>query len=362
LLMLKDYLEKKGEICHYFNLENPDYLKIFNEHPFKIFELVSAKKTRQYFFVDEIQYLNDPSNFLKLLYDEKRKDAKIVCSGSSSFYIDKNFRDSLAGRKFLFELYPLNFDEFLQFKGEKDLLKQKDKKMTTYYREKLSQLWQEYITFGSYPKVVLSENEELRRINLEEIASSYVKKDIADAGIRNQEKYFALLKILAEQTGSLVNLNELSGTLGIARKTVDEYTYVIGKSYQAAFIKPFFKSFRKELVKMPKCYFFDLGLRNHFLGNFESLENRADKGALAENVFFRELLRRAGRADRIRFWRTQDGREVDFVFGENAWEIKYNSRKVSSRKYEFFGEQYPNIKFRQVSFEKMPEDFYGFDL
>src|SRR3989339_758425 len=196
--------------------------------------------------------------YLKLLYDEKRSQIKIIASGSSSFYIDKKFRDSLAGRKYLFEIFALNFDEFILFKNEENILKQKGQKISAYYQDKIRALWHEYIEYGAYPKVALSENPELRLMNLEEIGSSYIKKDINDAGIRNQEKYFALLKILAEQTGSLVNLQELSGTLGLARKTIDEYLYVIRKSYQTAFIKPFFKNFRKELVKMPKCYFFDI--------------------------------------------------------------------------------------------------------
>lgn len=362
LLMLKSYLEQKNDTCHYFNLENPDYLKLFNEHPFKIFELIPEKKTRQYIFIDEIQYLEDPSNFLKLLYDEKRSQIKIICSGSSSFYIDKKFRDSLAGRKFLFEVFTLNFDEFLIFRNEKELLQKKGQKLSIYYKEKLQKLWEQYIVFGAYPKVALAPNQEMRQLSLEEIGTSYIKKDIADAGIRNQEKYFALLKILAEQTGSLINSQELAGTLALAHKTVDEYLYVIAKSYQTAFIKPFFRNFRKELVKMPKGYFYDLGLRNFFLGDFSAVEKRSDQGALVENVFFKELLRQAGSPDKIKFWRTQDGREVDFVWGKFAWEIKFNAKKTRTKKYASFSEKYPEIDFKLISFEDMLEKFYDYRM
>ncbi|MDP2830463.1 MAG: AAA family ATPase, partial [bacterium] len=169
LVMLKDFLETKGAVCHYFNLENPDYLTSFNRHPFNIFEFIPEKKVKQYVFVDEIQYLDDPSRFLKLLYDERKEAVKIICSGSSSFYIDKKFRDSLVGRKFLFELFPLNFNEFLVFKGEEELSAMKGRKLTLYYKEKLKKLWLEYVTYGGYPKAVLAENEEIRRMNLEEI-------------------------------------------------------------------------------------------------------------------------------------------------------------------------------------------------
>lgn len=363
LVMLKDFLETKGAFtCHYFNLENPDYLASFNQHPFNIFEFIPEKKVKQYVFIDEIQYLGDPSRFLKLLYDEKRETVKIICSGSSSFYIDKKFKDSLAGRKFLFELFPLNFNEFLVFKGEKDLSLLKGKKLTLYYKEKLKKLWLEYIIYGGYPKVVLSENEEMRRMNLEEIGLSYIKKDIVDAGIRNQEKYFALLKILAGQTGQLVNTHELAGTLGVAHKTIDEYLYVIKKSYQAAFIKPFFRNFRKELVKMPKIYFYDTGLRNFFLGDFFLPSIRSDKGALTENVFFKELLRKAGAVDKIKFWRTQDGKEMDFVSGKSAWEIKFNFAKKKETKRYLFKEQYPDIGIKVVAFDEILEMFYRFKI
>ena len=293
LMLLKDYLEKKGGICHYFNLENPDHLKLLNKHPFNLFELIPPAKTRQNVFVDEIQYLDDPSNFLKLLYDQKRREVKIYASGSSAFYIDKKFKDSLAGRKFLFEVYPLNFDEFLIFNREDDLIKYKGKKLPIYCRKKLFNLWESYSLYGGYPRVVLEKDREIKRMILEEIGSAYVKKDIMDAGIKNTEKYFSLLKILAAQAGNLLNSQELANTLGIVHKTVEAYLYVMKKSYQVAFISPFYRNLRKELTKMPKVFFYDMGLRNFFLNDFRSLNRRPDKGAYLENICFREILQQA---------------------------------------------------------------------
>ena len=361
LLILKNLLEEKEYTCHYFNLENPEHLKFFNDHPFNLLEVIPPKKTKQYIFIDEIQYLDDPSNFLKLLYDEKRAEIKIIVSGSSSFYIDKKFKDSLAGRKFLFEIYPLNFEEFLVFKKEEKLLEEKNKKLTIYYQEKLAKLWKEYLTFGGYPKVALAENDEMRKILLEEIGTSYIKKDIADAGIRNSEKYFSLLKLLAGQTGQLVNSQELATTLGVAHKTIEEYLYVMKKSYQIAFIAPFHKNMRKELVKMPKAYFYDLGLRNFFLDDYYFLENRADKGAYLENIVFREFLKETKDASKIKFWRTQNQKEVDFVIGKKAYEIKFNLAKQKDKKYVIFKEQYPDITFSFLFEKDLLEKFYGFE-
>src|SRR4030042_4799712 len=164
LIILKDFLEKRGESCHDFNLENPDFLNLLNKHPFEIFELIPRSKAKQVVFIDEVQYLDNPSNFLKLLFDEKRDKIKIIASGSSSFYIDKKFKDSLAGRKILFEVYPLNFNEFLIFKEQKKLLKQKNFFLSIYEKQKLLELWREYLTYGGYPRIVLAEEEDVKKI------------------------------------------------------------------------------------------------------------------------------------------------------------------------------------------------------
>ena len=359
LLLLKHFLEEQGKSCHYLNLENNDHLKALNKHPFQLFELIPESKVKQYVCIDEIQYLDNPTNFLKLLYDEKRSEVKVIASGSSSFYIDKKFKDSLVGRKFLFEVQSLDFDEFLIFSGQNDLLGRKKEKLTEYYREKLLTLWAQYARFGGYPKVVLAEDNEMRRILLEEIGSSYIKKDIADAGIKSAEKYFSLLKILAAQTGQLVNAQELSNTLGVARKTVEEYLYVMEKSYQIGLIKPFYKNIRKELTKMPKVYFYDLGLRNFFLNDYDTLSKRGDKGAYVENMAFRELLRTAKNIDKVRFWRTQDKKEVDFVVGDKAYEIKFNTAKKGDKKsYNAFQALYPNIEFQFLADNEIIKIFY----
>lgn len=363
LVMLKSFLEEKGEKCHYFNLENREYLDLLNEHPYNIFELLPKSQTKQYVFVDEIQYLNNPTNFLKLNFDEKRNEIKIIASGSSSFYIDEKFQDSLAGRKFLFELFTLNFDEFLVFNKQEELIGQKGGKLSAYYGKIIADLWESYLVYGGYPKVVLAENEEMKKILLEDIGTSYVKKDIADAGIKNIAKYFSILKILASQAGQLVNSQEIAATFGIARKTADEYLYVMGRSYQAAFIRPFWKNLRKELTKMPKVYFYDLGLRNFFLNDYSSIAKRRDKGSYLENVVFRELLFSAEDADKIKFWRTQDKKEVDFVVGAEAYKIKFNlDEKESGKKYKKFKEQYPEIKLDFLAYKDVLEKFYGWKL
>jgi len=362
LVLLKKYIEKKKETGYYFNLENRTTLNLLNEHPFNLFELLPKSRRKLYVFIDEIQYLDDPTNFLKLLYDEKRAQIKIITTGSSSFYIDKKFKDSLVGRKFLFEIYSLNFDEFLVFNNEADLLTRKRGKLTLYYKKRLLKLWNQYLIYGGYPKVALAEDEDVKKIMLEEIGSSYIRKDIRDAGVKNADKYFSLLKILADQTGALVNSQELSNTLNLVHSTIEDYLYTISKSYQAAFIRPFYKNIRKELTKMPKVYFYDSGLRNFFLNNYNSIDKREDKGACLENIVFKEILKEIKDIDKIKFWRTQDKKEIDFVVGNKALEIKFDAKGEKKEKYRQFIEQYPDIKFSFLRFDDILRKFYGWKI
>ncbi len=362
LLLLKEYFEKKGEDCYYLNLENPDNLIALNKHPFNVFDLIASKKTKQYLLIDEIQYLDDPSNFLKLLYDEKRTKIKVIVSGSSSFYIDKKFKDSLVGRKFLFNIYSLNFEEYLIFNNQEELLSQQGKKISSYYKEKILRYFDEYLRYGAYPRIALSHDAQMKQTLLEEIGTSYIKKDVLESGVRDTEKYFALLKILSSQVGQLVNTQELSNSLRAAHKTIEEYIYTITKSYQAALIRPFYRNVRKELLKMPKVYFYDLGLMNFFKNNFNSIIEREDKGAYLENVFFREALLREGKVDNIKFWRTQNNKEVDFVINDEAYEIKFTNEKHKENKYELFRRTYPDIKFSIVTEKDILKIFYKFNI
>jgi len=355
-------LEKQKKVCHFLNLEDPEYLDILNKNPknlFKIIPIDPAKKN--YIFIDEIQYLDNPSNFLKYLYDEHRDKIKLLCSGSSSFYIDKKFKDSMVGRKRIFNVRTLSFREFLRFKKEESLSVADFKKLTLSEKEKIALHYGEYIVFGGYPRVVLSPREE-KKENLREIAYSYIKKDVYEASVRQEEIFFKLLKILAFQTGSLVNASELANTLGVSKTAIENYLYIMRKSFHISLISPFFGNTRKELTKMPKVYFCDLGLRNFFAGSFEPFLARKDKGALLENAVFRQLLENYDK-DEIKFWRTISKHEVDFVAREeNAYEVKVNPEKFKERAYKAFFDNYPDINFAVVSFDTKKESVNGHPL
>lgn len=362
LKQIQSFLENDNKTVHFLNLEDPDYLGLLNKSPknlFKIFTIDLRGKT--FLIIDEIQYLDNPTNFLKYFWDEYKGKIKIIVSGSSAFYIDKKFKDSLVGRKKIFNVRTLSFKEFLRFKSE-DMLSQKDlRKISLSEKEKINTYYREYLIYGGYPRVVLAPLQEKEDI-LRDIAYSYIKKDIYEANIKQDETFYRLFKILATQIGNLVNALELSNTLDVSKTAIDNHLYVMQKSFHISLIKPFFKNIRKELTKMPKIYFLDLGLRNFFISNFRPLETREDKGVILENAVFRELTEKYP-VEEIKFWRTIQKNEIDFVVNEKkAFEVKINPKQFKESSYKIFLKNYPEINLSFVSSEAEDKFIGEFDL
>lgn len=349
LHQLEERIKARGETSYFLNLEDPDYLKLLNQSPKNLFRIFPIDLNRKAFaLIDEVQYLDNPTNFLKFFFDEYRGKIKILASGSSSFYLDRKFKDSLAGRKMIFYVLTLSFREFLGFKGREELAKKDFGKLTLSEIEEIDRWYGEYIIWGGYPRAVLAETAQKKAV-LEDIVYSYIKKDVLEAGVKQDEVFFRLLKILASQSGNLVNSSELAGTLGVSKTAVDNYLYVMQKSFHISLVKPFFKNVRKELTKMPKVYFLDLGLRNFLTGNTDSYAVRNDRGPLLENAAYRQLVETKG-FDRIKFWRTAGGNEVDFIVDEKrGFEVKAEADKFRQKKYKMFLEEYPQIDISIVS-------------
>ncbi len=354
---LEEEVKKRHKKTFFINLEDIYYLNLLNESPKNLLNLIELNLSNipVYLFIDEIQYLKNPTNFLKYIYDEYKGKIKLIVSGSSAFYIDKKFKDSLAGRKKIFYVRPLSFSEFLLFKGEEKLQKKYidlvslanfsiENFLITEKRD-LNKYFSEYIRFGGYPRVVLETDYKYKIELIEEIANSYIKKDVLEAKINYIDKYYELFRIFSSQIGELVNKYELANILNISIIAVENYLYIMQKSFHITLIKPFHQNVRKELKKMNKIYFYDLGLRNYFYKNFEIIEMRPDKGNLYENFIFIELLSRTDN-DKIKFWRTQNKNEVDFIVDEKyAYEVKYNINTFHVNKYKIFLEKYNDIKF-----------------
>ena len=138
--------------------------------------------------------------------------------------------------------------------------------------------------------MVLTSDTEQKIELLASLSSDYIKKDLYDTHIEGVDKFFAILRILANQVGELVNMKEIANTLELDVRTVEKYLYIMKKSYSLALVKPFWTNVRAELIKMPKVFFFDLGLRNAFLNDFKMITERIDKGKYFENLVWREFV------------------------------------------------------------------------
>lgn len=362
LHQLEEKIKAQGQMCYFLNLEDPEYLSLLNASPknlFKIFTFDFKQKT--YLLIDEVQYLNNPTNFLKYFYDEYKQRIKIITTGSSAFYLDRKFKDSLVGRKVIFTLQTLSFREFLRFKNENELAKSDFNHLALAKKEKIIFYYREYMVYGGYPKVVLAPLIEKEEI-LKDVAYSYIKKDIFEANIKQEEVFFKLLRILASQVGNLVNNSELAGTLGISRSAVDDYLALMQRSFHIALATPFYKNLRKEITKMPKVYFLDLGLRNFLLRDFKPFNERPDNGQILENALYKELLKNY-EPEEVKFWRTIQKQEVDFVVNEKlAYEVKVSPENFKKNVYRAFLEKYPKIQFSLVFFDCSEKKLAGLPI
>lgn len=313
----------------YLNLEDLEILDDLNKSPKNLLNYVKIKNKKNYFLLDEIQYLDNPSNFLKYLYDEHRNNVKLIVTGSSSLELKAKLQDSLVGRRVLFMISPLCFEEFLQFK-KADIVNYLNKtNIPSEIQNQFKKYSDEYLLFGGMPKVVLTETKEAKIILLKNYVNDYINKDIRYVGkIESLLKFNQLIKILSNQIGNLLNINELTNTVNIPRKEVEyylellEYTFVINKIF------PYHKNIRSQITKMPKIYWFDTGIRNQILDNFVELDSRTDSGQLFENFIYLELSNNIEK-EKIYFYRTIHKTEIDFVFEKNGIvypvEVKYKN-------------------------------------
>ncbi len=311
----------------YFDLEDMNLLEICNKGADSLvayLKLLGADLTQRVVVaIDEIQYLKNPSNLLKLLHDH-HPAIKLIVSGSSSLEIRSKFSDSLAGRKALFELDTLSFSEFLLFRDEKALrvkentgtllstVAQGSNEHAMLVESILEPHLSDYLTWGGFPGVTLHQEAERKLSLLRDIHTSYIRKDIKDiANIEDVMGYNRLLQLLAGQCGNLVNINELSVTVGLSINTVKKYLFLLEQTYVMTLLRPWHSNQRKELTKMPKVYFNDIGLRNIARGATNPLA--IPDGAQIENFVFCELKKLFIPNETLFFWRTAGGAEVDFI-------------------------------------------------
>ncbi|MBI5036639.1 ATP-binding protein [Candidatus Micrarchaeota archaeon] len=293
-------------------------------------------KRRFYLFLDEFQRYGGMTMVLKNAFDHLG-NLKIYASGSSALKIKDEVQESLAGRKKTNVIRPLDFREFLEFKQRTGALNQlkNTRKLKGAALEKtlpeLAGLLKEFMIFGGYPAVVLAEGEKAKRDALEGIFDLYLRKDLVEyLNVKKILNVKRLVEFLAVNHGQKVKYEEAAAACGLTQIEVKNYMEVLRESHLVSVMRPFFTNKNKELVKIPKVYFEDNGVRNYFINNFNPLALRRDAGFLFEGFAVGELLKGGTPDDGIRFWQDKNRREVDIVLGagggtETAIELKYKN-------------------------------------
>jgi predicted AAA+ superfamily ATPase len=309
--------EIKSENKAFLDLENPLTRRIFEEQDYdniwgnlKRYGLTKDKKA--YIFLDELQLAPSMVRPIKYLFDHYK--VQFFVTGSSSFYLKNLFPESLAGRKLVFELFPLDFEEFLLFKGvRKDFygdFAEKDRRKSIAYYERVIKLYDEYLGYGGFPKVVLAEDQFKRRF-IEEVYTSYFEKDVKSlADFQDISKLQECILLLMQRVGSKLNISRIASELGVSRSTVNSYLSFLQLTYLISLVPPYSRSSDREVSGAKKVYLCDTGILNHMA--------QVSSGALLENAVFNSLKKRGS----VVYYQRRSGGELDFVLKDEGLAIE----------------------------------------
>jgi len=322
------------------DLRTQEALSVANLDSLK--KIIGSKK---FLIIDEAQRISDIGLSLKLLFDSLA--IKIIASGSSSFELANKVSEPLTGRTAIFHLYPIALNEIIF--NLPDL--------------SLQSRLEDFLIFGMYPKVLTTEGADDKQKYLDDLVNGYLYKDILSfASVRKPKKVIDLLSLLALQIGSEVSVAELASHLALSKQAVEKYLDILEKMFVIYNLRGFSRNLRKEIYKTSKYYFWDLGLRNALIHNFNSLNLRNDKGAMLENFFLIEKLKQNNNSNKFAnfyFWRTYDQKEIDFIEEKdgnlNAYEIKWGEKTVKPPKD--WVANYPNSQFFVVNADNLMNFF-----
>ncbi|PIQ70018.1 hypothetical protein COS55_00435 [Candidatus Shapirobacteria bacterium CG03_land_8_20_14_0_80_40_19] len=327
----------------YLNCDELDVLSRFqnSDNSEALKQLIGSQRL---VVIDEAQRVKNIGLKLKLIVDNY-PETQIIATGSSSFDLSNEISEPLTGRSFEFWLFPLSVGE----------ISQNEDKLS--FERKLESL----LVYGCYPEIYQLGSIEQKAQRIKYLASNYLYKDILKFNsIKNSEVVLKLLQALALQMGNEVSYNELAGLIGIGKQTVAKYIDLLEKAFVIFRLSPYSSNLRKELGKMRKIYFFDLGVRNAIINNQNPLNLRDDVGKLWENFVIAEKYKRQlgpGFKTNYYFWRTYDQQEVDLVEAKGGnlfgWEIKWTGKGKNPPKAWI--ENYKNSTWQIINRENFLE-------
>lgn len=335
---LESYAKKLGLETISFNLEYPQDLLWFSRSDEEIFKELSAKKNIV-IFIDEFHYLKNASKLFKGLYDLKAS-IKIVASGSSSIEIHKHLKESLAGRRKIFKIFPLCLEEW----------------------KETEKTFDEFLLYGGLPGLLSISKRDEKIEYLSQMVQAYLMKDIK--GLVKEENVRAfnhLLFYLAEHQGNILPTSNLASEIGVTSKTVENYLEILEQTFIIYSVHSFSQKLSNELKKSRKYYFYDFGIRNSLLKNFSKIEERSDLGSILESAALKELKIVQTANVELRFWRTKQGDEVDFVWIEDRVPVpievksRVENDRVPAGLLKFM-KNYPKSKYGYVINTHRSED------
>ena len=304
----------------FLDLENPANRKLFEESNYdriadNLHFLGLDLKTKAYLFLDEVQFLRSIPSVVKYLLDHY--NLKCILTGSAVFYLKNLFSESLAGRKYCFDLFPLSFSEFLRFKGNPLKLDALPDSVTEAMHENISRWYDEYLLYGGFPGVVLKESIREKEMMLDDIFTSYFQMEVVQLGdFRRTNAIRDFILLLMERSGSRLDVQKLSRELGVVRETVNNYLSFLEGTYFINLIRPYSTNRDTEIRSQQKVYVCDTGLMNRFA--------RVASGSLFENAAFLAI-RKLGK---VSYYMKKSGVEIDFILdGKTAFEIKQKAEK-----------------------------------
>jgi len=298
--------------------------------------------------IDEAQQISNIGMGLKILIDQI-PNLKVIATGSSSFDLAQKVGEPLTGRKRTVILFPFSQLELLE----------------KYNKYELKQKLGDFLIFGSYPEIITSKSRKEKTVLLDALVNSYLLKDVFTLEkIKGSKQLLDLLKLLAFQVGNEVSLSELATQVHLDIKTVDRYLDILEKAFVLKRIGGYSRNLRQEISGKAKYYFYDNGIRNAIIAQFNKLDSRNDVGALFENFIVMERLKNnsyKAKSGGVYFWRTYDGQEIDLVEERDGklfgFEIKWSSKAKTKAPKDWLG-KYKNAQYKVVNQENYL-DFIG---
>ncbi|MHB1326388.1 MAG: ATP-binding protein [Thermoleophilia bacterium] len=335
--LVKKIIEDSSSRSLYLNCDEPDVRGSLTQK--NSTELKQLVGDHALVVIDEAQRVLNIGLTLKLLIDNF-PGVQVLATGSSSFELSNRIKEPLTGRKIEFHLFPLSVTEMLQDHAEIEI----------------TRLLESFLRFGMYPEVVTSPFSETAQV-INEIAESYLYKDILDyQTLKKPELLEKLLTALALQIGQEVSYTELANRLGVDKFTVEKYISLLEKTFIIFPLRPYSRNLRKEIGKKRKIYFYDQGIRNSIIKNFNSLDVRNDIGALWESFLMAERVKSHSAGSRSvnqHFWRTYDMKEIDLVEESGGtltgYEFKWGKGKLKQQR-EFL-KTYPGSSIHLINQE-----------